>query len=444
MKSQFLKITFIFFCFILFQSCYETTVTNGLYDWEDPSHSNDFEPNYDIVFNTSKVNRIDIVLTETEFLEMQSNINLLATTNELEINPQYFACDFFYNGKQWYDVGVRYKSNKKTFEAFLNGNGKLPFKFIFDEFQTDDNDISKQRFYGFKELSLEPNFNDNSLMREKIASTLFHDFGVPVSRTAYYELYVDKGDGNPVYFGLYTMTEDMQKTILNNVFQSNTGNCYKADGDGARFDDAIFTLDSFENITNKLDTNKEDLQELNDLLNSPLRITDIESWKTNLEAIFDVDGFLRYLAVNNTIQNWDTYGNKKGNYFLYKDPKDNLFKWVVNNTFEALKNEGNKNPISIGMLEVSNKWPLIYYLIRIDEYQNKYKSYIEAFISTHFTAEKMETLYTNEKNLIAPSVLKENSNYTHIQGGYSSFENEVDDLFFHKDIRLLVAERYVN
>jgi spore coat protein H len=443
MKQQFLKTLSIVFCLLLFISCYEEIITNGLYDWEDESHSNEFEPNYDVVFNQSKVNRIDIVLTATEFDEMQIDMNILSTTNEAIINPKYFACDFYFNGKQWYDVGIRYKSNKKAYASFLNDIGKLPLKLNFDEFETQNPDLKKQRFYGFQELSLEPNFNDNSLMREKIASELFNQFGVPVSKTAYYELHIDKGDGNPVYFGLYTMTEDIENTILNRTFLSNTGNCYKADGDGAKFDAAIFTLDSFENITNKLSTNKEDVQQLNDILNSSLRISDLEAWKSNLEAIFDVDGFLKYLAVNNTIQNWDTYGNKKDNYYLYNDPKDNLLKWVVNNTFETLKSRGDEDPISIGMLEVSKKWTLIYNLIRVEEYKIKYKLYIEEFINLYFTKEKMDALYEKYKYLIAPSVLKETSNYTHIQGGFSAFESEVENLIYHTDIRLIVAERYI-
>ncbi len=443
MRYKFQKIVFMLFCFIFFQSCYESIVTNGLDDWEDASHSNDFDPNYDVVFDQSKVNRIDLVLTEIEFSEMQSNMNLLATTNELDINPNYFACDFYFNNKQWYEVGVRYKSNKKTFEAFLNGNGKLPFKLIFDKFQTEDNDISKQRFYGFKELSLEPNFNDNTLMREKIASNIFTDFGVPASKTAYYEIHVDKGDGNPVYFGLYTMNEDVERNILNRNFLSNTGNCYKADGDGAKFDGAIFTTDSFENITNELNSNKEDVQQLNDVLNSSLRISDLDTWKTNLEAIFDVNGFLRYLAVNNTIQNWETYGNKKDNYYLYNDPKDNLLKWIVNNTSESLKSKGDEDPISISMLEVSKKWTLIYNLIRVDEYKTMYKSYIEEFINSSFTKENMDALYIKDKNLITPFVSKETYNYTHIQGGFAAFESDIEDLIYHTDIRLIIAERYI-
>jgi hypothetical protein len=55
----------------------------------------------------------------------------------------------------------------------------------------------------------------------------------------------------------------------------------------------------------------------------------------------------------------------------------------------------------------------------------------------------MDALYEKDKYLIAPSVLKETSNYTHIQGGFSAFESEVENLIYHTDMRLIVAERYI-
>ena len=443
MKQQVLTVIAMVFSALLFTSCYEEIVTNGLYDWEDESHSNDFEPNYEVVFNQNKVNRIDIVLTETAFNEMQLDMNTLASTQEAIINPKYFACDFYFNGIQWYDVGIRYKGNKKAYASFLNGNGKLPFKLNFDEFETQNSDLKKQRFYGFQELSLEPNFNDNSLMREKIASDLYRQFGVPASKTAYYEVYVDKGNGIPVYFGLYTMTEDVEDTLLNRVFLTNTGNCFKADGDGAKFENAIFTLDSFENITNKENPNKEEVQQLNEILNSSLRFTNFTEWQTNLESIFDVDGFLKYLAVNNTIQHWNTYGNKKENYYLYNDPNDNLLKWVVDSTNEALKSSGEEAPTTISMFEVSKKWTLIYNLIRVKEYELMYKNHIRSFINSSFTQQKMDELYAKNKLLIAASVEKESINYTQIQGGFSAFETEVERLINHTAQRLLIAENYI-
>ena len=63
----------------------------------------------------------------------------------------------------------------------------------------------------------------------------------------------------------------------------------------------------------------------------------------DLEEVFDVSGFLNYLAVNSVIQNWDTYGIMSHNYYLYHDPTTDLLTWIPwdNNEVDAIdKREG--------------------------------------------------------------------------------------------------------
>jgi hypothetical protein len=57
-----------------------------------------------------------------------------------------------------------------------------------------------------------------------------------------------------------------------------------------------------------------------DYLHASTRTSNPTQWEKDLEPEFDVDGFLKYLAVNTTIQNWDTYGRMTHNYYLYNDP----------------------------------------------------------------------------------------------------------------------------
>mgnify|MGYP001426451514 CR=1 FL=1 len=53
---------------------------------------------------------------------------------------------------------------------------------------------------------------------------------------------------------------------------------------------------------------KSDITEMYNYLHGSTISTIPELWRANLEFVFDADGFLKYLAVNSTIQNWDTYG----------------------------------------------------------------------------------------------------------------------------------------
>jgi spore coat protein H len=56
------------------------------------------------------------------------------------------------------------------------------------------------------------------------------------------------------------------------------------------------------------------------------------------KPFFDRDVFLKYLAVNTIIQNWDTYGRMTHNYYLYNNPDNNLLTWIPWDNNEALQN----------------------------------------------------------------------------------------------------------
>lgn len=421
---------------LLMVSCREVEIVpnKDIQEWTFETHSNLMGINYDVVFPKNKVNRVDIVFSKEEYKNMRSNLASLITAAEgpdvfSDEKPIYAPCDFYFNGHQWYHVGIRYKGNSSLFGAYNNGNGKLPLRLKFDVFEDEFSEIKNQRFYGFQDLSLGSNYNDASYMREKTATELFRDFGVPAVQTAFYEVYVDQGTGDPVYYGLYTLDEVVFDTMLSSVFGSNTGNCYKPEGRGSMFSTNEFNLEDFEKKTNEELADWSDIQEFYNVLHSPLRTTDVETWKTNLESIFDVQGFLKYLAVNNTIQNWDTYGNMRHNYFLYHDPADGLIKWIVWDNNEAfLSGSAQLQALSLGMDEVSDDWALISFLMDVDAYEADYKTYLKDFVDNYYNPTRMNSIFDNYYNLILPSASSESSEYTSLFVGSDDFDTAIQTM----------------
>jgi hypothetical protein len=178
-------------------------------------------------------------------------------------------------------------------------------------------------------------------------------------------------------------------------------------------------------------------------LQASTRTTDVDQWKSDLEAIFDVDGFLKYLAVNNTIRNWDTYGLMTHNYYLYNDPADGLLKWIVWDNNEAFTNGvGNRNALSFGMNEVDDEWPLISYLIDIPEYQTVYDNYIDSFINSTFSNTNTDNLFSTKDLVIANSATSEISGYTFLNSSaaYSSAISEIKTFCAN---RVTAAEQYL-
>ena len=420
-------------------------------DWTTETHSNDVDPNFEEVFDDNSVKRIDIVITSARWSTMLADMTSLygafgsgGRDNSFEDdNPVFVPAEVFYQGKEWYRVGVRFKGNSSLASTWRSGNMKLSFKLDFDEFEDDYPQIDNQRFYGFKKLSLKNNFNDKSFLREKVAGDIFMNAGLASSHTAFYTVYVDHGDG-PVYFGLYTLVEEVDDTVIDTQFADNDGNLYKPDGNGASFASGTFSESVFVKETNEDKGDWSDIQNLFTMLHASNRTTDAAAWRANLETVLDTDVFLKYLAVNTVIQNWDTYGRMTHNYYLYNNPDNNLLTWIPWDNNEALQtgNMGGSLPLNFSGLS-SSQWPLIGYLYADATYNEIYDTYVEEVVNGVFEVSATQNTYTTYAALIEPYATTETSGYTFLNST-AEFQSAVNTLKSHVSQRAAAVEAYLD
>ncbi|MCP4217213.1 MAG: spore coat protein, partial [bacterium] len=382
-------------------------------DWTDATHSNKVPPNFDIVFAGNKVHRIDVVIAPGDWQAMQDDMTAKFGTFGSEggsgggvgatENPIFVPCSITYQEKQWHKVGIRYKGNSSLNIAWTRGIGKIALKFDFDEFENQYPEIKNQRFYGFKQLSMSSNFIDPSLLRERAVADIFRESDVAAPHTAFCRIYVDHGDG-PIYFGLYTMVEVVDDTLLEDQFGDDSGNCYKPEGDPATFSYGSFTEAGFVKKSNKSEADWSDILALYDALHSETRSADAALWRSQLEAVFDVETFLRWLAVNTLVQNWDTYGRMRHNYYLYNNPENNRLTWIPWDNNEALQEGKMGDALSLGLSEIDAFWPLIRFLLDEPVYYSRYASYVKSVAEGAFHPEKMAARYRELHDLIQPYV----------------------------------------
>jgi spore coat protein H len=289
---------------------------------------------------------------------------------------------------------------------------KLSFKLDFDQFENEYPQIDNQRFHGFKKLSLKNNFDDASFMREKVASDVFINAGLAGPHTAFYAVYVDHGDG-PTYFGLYTMVEEVSDGVIDAQFSSDKGNLYEPDGNAASFANGSFDTDQLVKETNEDEADFSDVKALCDVLHDASRTSDAAAWRTSLESVFDTEVFLKYLAVNTTIQNWDTYGLMTHNYYLYNNPGNNLLTWIPWDNNEALQNGKMTGalPLNFSSLTVS-RWPIIGYLYQDEVYKAKYDAYLSEVINGAFEPSALQSLYSQYETLLEPYATTEQQGST--------------------------------
>ena len=419
-------------------------------NWSADTHSKSADPNFDEVFNDAEVKRLDIVITANRWQVMLKDMtNLYGTfgtrgaSGFSDENPIFVPGDVFYNGKQWYRVGVRFKGNSSLQNTWQNGNLKLSFKLDFDEFEDEYPQIDNQRFYGFKKLSLKNNFDDKSMLREKVTADIFRNAGLASSHTAFYAVYVDHGNG-PVYFGLYTMVEEVDDTVIDTQFSDDDGNLYKPDGDAASFASGSFNQTEFEKKTNEDDEDWSDIERLFDILHDATRTSDATTWRTSLETVLDTDTFLKYLAINTVVQNWDTYGKMTHNYYLYNNPDNNLLTWIPWDNNEALQSGKRGGALSLDFSNLNaSQWPLIGYLYADEIYKAKYDAYVRETVDGVFNATTMQATYTNYASLIEPYATTEITGHTFLNSS-SDFQTAVSTLKSHATQRTSAANAYLD
>jgi len=121
------------------------------------------------------------------------------------------------------------------------------------------------------------------MLREKVAGDVFRSAGLAGSHTAFYTLHVDHGEG-PVYFGVYTLVEEVDDTVLETQFPDDGGNLYKPDGVGASFTAGTFSEDVFVKKTNEDDADWADITSLFAALHDDSRTTDAAAWRAAVPA----------------------------------------------------------------------------------------------------------------------------------------------------------------
>jgi len=425
---------------------------SDLPDWSEETHGSSTDPDYQLIFDHGEVIRFDIEIDANDWSDMQSDlaVNLGSSGGRpgqtpgisSDYTPIWVPCSFQFDGTEWYHVGIRFKGNSSLQSSYQSGIGKLSFKLDFDEYEDDYPEISDQRFYGFRQLNLKNNYADQSLMREKVASDLFRDFGLASPKTAFCVVYVDHGSG-PVYYGVYTLVEEVDDTVLDSQFASSSGNLYKPDGDAASFAANTYKASEMEKRNNEELADYSDVIALYEAINSAERTSDPESWKTELNACFDVDAFLQWLAANTAMQNWDTYGIMTHNYYLYNNPAGGLLTWIPWDNNEALQEGKQGGALSLSLNEVGSNWPLISYLMDVAEYENIYQAYLSQFTEGVFDPAGMIDLYSQYYDLLRDYAYAESSPFTFISYD-AAFDSAVESLKGHVQQRHDAVSSYLN
>lgn len=225
-------------------------------------------------------------------------------------------------------IGVRKK-------GYLGSLSSLRPSLRLDFAETD----AKARFRGLKGISLNNNRQDRALVRQCLAYHVFAAAGVPASRCTFAHVTVNGED-----LGVFTNVEQVGKPLLARHFESDDGDLFEGNaGSDFRSDKLGF----FEKKTNEDVPGHDALTPLSQALEES-----DDSALADVEALVDIDAFMRFWAVESLIGHWDGYTGDTNNFFVYADParmKLAFLPWGTDGAFDRdhgfLPEEGR--PVSL-------------------------------------------------------------------------------------------------
>ncbi len=239
-------------------------------------------------------------------------------------NNQYMQGTVFFNGKPFYSSGLRLKG-QSSFD--YSHELKKSFKIKFNQY------IPGQTLHGISTINLNNNFNDPTMIREKLLFDIMRMEKLPAPRTAHAAVYL-----NDKYIGLYTLVEEINRRFLENEFGNAQGSLYEGEP-VATFEDFGDNMDKYRRsyITKHSNNAMADLIELIRAINKS-GLSDA-NYAKQLEKHLNVENVLKIWAITNIFYNSDAYNTEfVHNFFLYKNASANRFEWLPfdgNNAFNA-------------------------------------------------------------------------------------------------------------
>jgi spore coat protein H len=167
-----------------------------------------------------------------------------------------------------------------------------------------DKNVKGQTFHGVQRISLNNSVQDRSLLNEEICRELFAKADIPVPRATHAQVEL-----NGRNLGVYVLVEAFNKQFLARHFKSAKGNLY----DGGFVKDV---RDQLEKSSGTNPNDRSDLARLAEAAEEP----DSSIRVARLKQVLDWDRFVRYLALDVMMCNWDGYAVNRNNYRIYHDP----------------------------------------------------------------------------------------------------------------------------
>ncbi len=250
------------------------------------------------IFARDRVLQIDVQMAPDVWREVRLSYRDATDETLSKIGDdayEYRRGDVAIDGVRIARVGIR---KKGFFGSVVSTRPSLKIK--FDEY------VDGQSYAGLDGLTLNNNNQDQTMVQQFLAYDLFARTGVPAPRASFAHVRVNGED-----LGVYTHVEAINKSFLRRAFGNSNGVLYESYA-GDFVEDRLYRIVEKSAGASK---DRSALAALKDTLaaTGPVSLS-------RVEALVDLDGFMRMWAAESLMGHWDGYSGNRNNYYLYANP----------------------------------------------------------------------------------------------------------------------------
>lgn len=321
----------------------------------------------------------------------------------LGVEFEQVHADLEFEDRRLTNVAVRYKGNGTFMES--RSSLKRPLKIDLNKY------VKGQSLGGVKTLTLQNNVTDASLMNEVLAYRLYRDAGVPAPRTAYARVFVTvPGKHERKYFGLYSMTEAVDKKFAERHFGTKGGAIFKP------VTPSLFTdLGADWAAYNQIYDPKVDLEE--DQKKAVMELSrfvtqaDEAAFAARIGEFLDLPEFARFMAVMVYLSDLDGILGPGQNLYLHWHPKTRQFQFIPWDQDHSWGQFDRASRDQRDRLSIHRPWQgenfFLERMFKVEAFKKLYLARLDEFGKTIFNPERLAQQVDQIAAVIRPSVREE-------------------------------------
>ncbi len=354
----------------------------------------------DVFWNDLKVHRFHLEMSEAEWEAMKAldpHKGLAPAERLKKINGErrelhrsrfpWAEGSLTINGQHLNGIGARYKGNASF--NLMRGSLKRNMKIKLDWTNKDQN------YNSVETLNLNAGGLDPSKLRDAFSYWLFREAGVPAPRTTFAEMTLTiPGRYEKEHLGIYTIVEQVNKSFLKDRFGSKKGLLMKPEGIASveyHGDDWRFYAPLYRPDDEPLLAQSMRVMDFANVVN----LSNEKQFRDSISSYLDIDGFLRFIAVNALIVNLDTLLAMPQNYYLHLSKDTNkfvFFPWDLDISFAGWPLGGkpvDQMKLSLAHPHSSDAHKLIDRLLAMESVKLRYDKIISQLVEGIFSKEQL-------------------------------------------------------